>query len=420
MFRILSIFFTLIILCSSVEAEDTFTLHGQIQFNDDGEGNGGSDVWGYTTPTGEDYAIMGILEGVVIIRAEDLAIIDTILGPMQGDPYYHRDIKTFGHYAYVVSENTGTNEGMQIIDMSGLPESVELVGTYSYNEHVRSHNMSIDAARGFAYICGQTYEGFRVVDINNPENPDDIYFVYTEQIHDVFARQDTVYVAEGWRGTFSIHDLSNKNNPELLARVEIPYNGYVHNIWSSEDGKYVVTTEETEPMTVKIWSVEDLENIHVVGEYLGDNLVAHNAQVIGTRIFISHYTYGMVIIDFSDPTDPVESAHFDTFPQHDDPSPPWLGNWGVFQYTENGYVYGSDLDGLFTVMKYQKGLENGVIYGDVNEDQIVNAMDLAFLVIVVLTDQVLTEAQWTRADLNFDEVINIMDIFHLTELINNY
>jgi choice-of-anchor B domain-containing protein len=320
----------------------------------------------------------------------------------------------------VVSENTGTNEGMQIIDMSGLPESVELVGTYSYNEHVRSHNMSIDAARGFAYICGQTYEGFRVVDINNPENPDDINFVYTEQIHDVFARQDTVYVAEGWRGTFSIHDLSNKNNPELLARVEIPYNGYVHNIWSSEDGKYVVTTEETEPMTVKIWSVEDLENIHVVGEYLGDNLVAHNAQVIGTRIFLSHYTYGMVIIDFSDPTDPVESAHFDTFPQHDDPSPPWLGNWGVFQYTENGYVYGSDLDGLFTVMKYQKGLENGVIYGDVNEDQIVNAMDLAFLVIVVLTDQVLTEAQWTRADLNFDEVINIMDIFHLTELINNY
>ena len=420
MFRILSIFFTLIILCSSVEAEDTFTLHGQIQFNDDGLGYGGSDVWGYTTPAGEDYAIMGILEGVVIIRAEDLAIIDTILGPMQGDPYYHRDIKTFGHYAYVVSENTGTNEGMQIIDMSGLPESVELVGTYSYNEHVRSHNMSIDAARGFAYICGQTYEGFRVVDINNPENPDDINFVYTEQIHDVFARQDTVYVAEGWRGTFSIHDLSNKNNPELLARVEIPYNGYVHNIWSSEDGKYVVTTEETEPMTVKIWSVEDLENIHVVGEYLGDNLVAHNAQVIGTRIFLSHYTYGMVIIDFSDPTDPVESAHFDTFPQHDDPSPPWLGNWGVFQYTENGYVYGSDLDGLFTVMKYQKGLENGVIYGDVNEDQIVNAMDLAFLVIVVLTDQVLTEAQWTRADLNFDEVINIMDIFHLTELINNY
>jgi len=71
-------------------------------------------------------------------------------------------------------------------------------------------------------------------------------------------------------------------------------------------------------------------------------------------------------------------------------------------------------------MKYHKGLENGVIYGDVNEDQIVNAMDLAFLVIVVLTDQVLTEAQWTRADLNFDEVINIMDIFHLTELINNY
>jgi choice-of-anchor B domain-containing protein len=417
-FRLVVIIFIVNTFIAKANAGDTFILHGQIQFSDDGMGYGGSDVWGYTTSEGEDVAIMGILEGVVFIRAEDMAIIDTVLGPMGGDPYYHRDIKTFDHYAYVVSENTGTNEGLQIIDLSGLPESVELVDTYSYNNHVRSHNMSIDTATGFAYICAQTYEGFRVVDINDPENPSDVNFVYTETIHDVFAQNDLVYVAEGWRGTFSIYDLSDKSNPALLARVSIPNNGYVHNIWPSDDGNFVVTTEESVPKTVKIWSIEDSDNIHVVGEYLGDNLVAHNAQVLGTRIFLSHYTYGMVIVDYSDPFDPIEAAHFDTYPQHDEPSPPWHGNWGIFQYTENGYVYGSDLDGLFTVMIYQKGLDHGVLYGDVNEDQIVNAMDVAFLVNVVLKDQNLTETQWIRSDLNFDDTIDIFDIFHLIDLIS--
>jgi hypothetical protein len=56
-------------------------------------GYGGSDVWGYTSLDGEDYAMMGILEGVVFIRVEDMTIIDTVLGPMQSDAYFHRDIK---------------------------------------------------------------------------------------------------------------------------------------------------------------------------------------------------------------------------------------------------------------------------------------------------------------------------------------
>lgn len=406
-------------LLSNGNAEDTFTLHGQIQFNDDGMGYGGSDVWGYTSLDGEDYAMMGILDGVVFIRVEDMTIIDTVLGPMQSDPYFHRDIKTFENYAFVVSENTGTNEGMQIIDLSSLPDSVSLASTYIYNDHIRSHNMSIDVSTGFAYVLGQNREGVRVIDINNSEDPQEIHYIFTEQIHDVFARNDTVYIAEGWRGTFSMYDVSQKTSPELIVRVDIPENGYVHTVWPSDDGKYVTTTEETATKTVKIWTIEDLENIHVVGEYLGSNLVAHNAQVMGSRLFISNYTYGMSIVDFSDPVDLIESAHFDTYTDNDDPSPPWVGNWGIYQYTENDFVFGSDINGLFTVMKYYKGLDNGVFYGDVNEDEIIDNMDIILIVNMILYNLGLTESQHTLADLNFDDIINIFDIYLLAELINN-
>lgn len=399
-------------------SEDTFTLHGQIQFTVNANGDGGSDVWGYTSPVGEDYAIMGIWQGVVFIRASDMAIIDTVLGPMDGDPYFHRDIKTFGHYAYVVSENYGTNDGLQIIDLSGLPDNVELVNTYIYNGQTRSHNLSIDTETGFAYICAQAHEGFRVVDINDPENPIDISLINTGQIHDVFARNDTAYTAEGWRGSFAIYDMSNKTNPELLARVEIPNYGYVHNAWPSDDGKYVFTTEETVEKTVKIWSIEDMNNIYVVGEYLGDNLVAHNAQIMGTRLFLSHYTYGIAIVDFSDPSDPVLSAHFDTFIEHDNPSPPWLGNWGVFQYTENGYVYGSDLNGLFTVLNYEKGFDHAVVFGDINGDQVVNIQDITFLINVIINNIDLNQSQWDRANMNFDSTVDLTDLLLISDLIN--
>jgi choice-of-anchor B domain-containing protein len=412
-FKILFLSFTM----GCLSAEDIFTLHGQLQFNANNAGNGGSDVWGYTSPDGEDYAIMGILEGVVFIRAEDLAIIDTVLGPTYNDPYYHRDIKTFGHYAFVVSENTGENEGMQIIDLSGLPDSVHLVESYVYNDQVRSHNLTIDTQTGFAYVCGQYHDGLRVIDINNPETPVDVSFINTEQIHDAFARNDTVYIAEGWRGSFSIYNLAEKTNPELLARVQILNNGYVHTIWPSDDGKYVVTTEETVSKTVKIWSIEDLNNIEITGEYLGENSIAHNAQVLGNRIFISNYTYGMSIVDFSNPSILIESAYFDTYPESNDPSPPWVGNWGIFQYTANDFVYGSDIDGKFTVMKFYKGLDYAMGYGDINGDQLVDVSDFILLVNMIMNQENLTDEQWEIANLNFDNILDVFDLLLLSHIV---
>ncbi len=105
---------------------------GQLWFDSYYSGSdtsGGSDVWGYTTPEGEEYAIMGVYEGVAVIRAIDLEVIDIIPGPQQNDYWFHRDIKTYGHYAYVTNEMYGTNEGLMILDLQYLPDSVRFVGS---------------------------------------------------------------------------------------------------------------------------------------------------------------------------------------------------------------------------------------------------------------------------------------------------
>jgi len=315
-----------------------------------GDTTGGSDVWGYRAPDGEEYAIMGVLEGTAFIRISTMEVIDIVSGPQNNDYYYHRDIKTYGHYAYVVHEMTGLGYGMTVINLENLPNSVELVQSYVSPGNVRSHNLSIDTATGYAYIVKQAYNGFRIVSLENPEEPVDINMVSTPDIHDVFARSDTVYVAEGTNGTFSIWDVSDKMNPAMLTRVSIPNSGYVHNIWPTDDGKFAMTTEETVNKTIKMWDIQNINNVTLLGEYLGENNLAHNTHIRGNFAYISHYTVGVKIVDISDPQNPLEVADYDTYGENNNGD--FYGCWGVYPFTLNDYVYASDLEGYLTILKF--------------------------------------------------------------------
>jgi len=174
--------------------------------------------------------------------------------------------------------------------------------------------------------------------------------VGTPDIHDVYARNDTVYVAEGTNGTFSIWDVSDKYDPVLLTRVSIPNSGYVHNIWPTDDGKYAMTTEETVNKTVKMWDIQDMENVALLGEYLGESNIAHNTHIRGDFAYISHYTVGVKIVDISDPNNLIEVAEYDTYGLNDIGD--FYGCWGAYPFTLNDYVYASDLEGYLTILKF--------------------------------------------------------------------
>jgi choice-of-anchor B domain-containing protein len=310
----------------------------------------GSDCWGYTAPDSTEYALMGVIDGIAVVKADStMQVIGTVPGPV-GGPW--RDIKTYQNYAYAVSENMGTNNGLMIIDLQFLPDSVHFVKSYISGPDITSHNMTIDTTTGFAYILKSDATGFRVVDLADPENPVELPFVNIpgSGIHDVFARNDTVYVAEGAAGTFSYYNMANKLSPDLIKRFPIPVAGYVHNIWPSELGPYVMTTEETQGNTVKLWDVSDTSNFVMTGEYLGNNILAHNTHIKGNFAYISHYAFGIVVLDISDPANPVQVAHYDTYPLNDDPG--FAGCWGAYPFTQNGTVFSSDMEGYLTVFAF--------------------------------------------------------------------
>ncbi len=352
--RALFVVATLLLAAPAGAQAPTLELVGSLQFPVDTTtsplGSGGSDVWAYTAPDGSEYALMGILDGVAVVAVPSMEVVARIPGPTLDDAWYHRDIKTRGHHAFITAENYGENEGLIVADLSGLPESVEVVAVAG-GELISSHNLSVDVATGYAYVLNSTNNAVQIVDVRRPENPVVAGTVVTGDLHDVFARNDTLWVAEGTQGTFSIWDVSNKSAPVMRARATIPSAGYIHNIWPTDDGRRVITTEETQDKTIKVWDTSDPDNISLLGEYIAPNGLAHNAHISGRYAFISHYSAGVVVVDLADPANPVEVARHDTYPANDDGG--FHGNWGTVPPTPGGYVYASDIDGRLTVLRFR-------------------------------------------------------------------
>ncbi len=351
----MGVFATLLLMATETIASHwRFFLHGKIQFPEAAGNVGGSDCWGWTAPDGTEYAFMGVRDGIAVVNAQTLQVITVVPGPTLNGSYYWRDIETYRHYAYAVAEETGTNQGISVIDLQYLPDSVHFIGSFPLNLSgaVTAHTVSIDTLKGYAYAEGNSTQPVRILSLADPENPTFVGFLGTvgASIHDMFGRNDTVFVAEGSAGTWSVWNAANKASPTMITRVTFTSPGYVHNVWVSEDRHYAATTEETSFKTVKIWDVSNLANIQRAGQMLGPSQLAHNAYYKGNFVFCSHYESGVVVFDVTNPAAPVQVADYDTYLPSSNPD--YHGCWSTYPYTANGFVYTSDIEGWLTVLRF--------------------------------------------------------------------
>ncbi len=293
---------------------------------------GYNDCWGYTAPDGREYALLGVQNGTSIVDITDAAqAVEVAFIPSATSLW--KDIKTYRHYAYTVTEAGG---GLQIIDLSGLPNTATLVKNFT-GFHT-SHNIFIDEPNAILYVEGNGGQPVLVYSLADPLNPAELSSFGIE-CHDIYARDNIAYVSEGSSGSVGIYDLSNPAAPVLLHRLNIPFAGYVHNCWLSDDGNYLMTTEETTGKTIKMWDISDLNNITLLDEILAPGGLAHNAHIKGNFAYVSHYTDGLRIIDISDPANLVEVGFYDT-----------SDAWGAFPFFKTGKVLISDInEGLYVV-----------------------------------------------------------------------
>jgi len=304
-----------------------------------------SDVWGYEH--GEiEYALVGVYNGLSIVSLADPTNPQEVAF-VEGPQTIWRDIKTFGNYAYVSNEET---EGIAIVDLSNLPNSVESYNFYGSNNSYFSsaHNIFIDEF-GFLYVMGANFsnQGAIIYNLNeDPINPPMVGNYDLQYCHDVFVRNNLMFTSEIYLGRFSIVDVSDKSNLQVLGSHETS-GLFTHNAWSSDDNRYLFTTDEISAGFVDAYDISnpaDIKFLDKIQSNPGSGVVPHNAHWINDFVVSSYYDDGIVIHDGRFPKILVEVGNFDTAPNNN------LGCWGAYPYLSSGLVLATDRsNGLFVL-----------------------------------------------------------------------
>jgi choice-of-anchor B domain-containing protein len=329
----------------------------------------GNDCWGYVSPSGREYAIMGLEKGFGFVEITDpinAQILTTITGPAS---IWH-DVKVIDQYAYGVSEG---GSGVQVMDLRNIDSGVvTLVRNWQTGGHSTTHNIAANPVTGYIYLTGANIANGGLVAMNargNPGAPPIAGSWSQMYVHDAqvvsytsgpFAGREIAFCASGFGGGFTstglrIVDVTNKSNMFTISEVFYPSSSYSHQVWLSEDRRFIYLNDELDESdgkvattTTRIINVEDLNNPFFVGTFTsGRTAIDHNLYVKGNTIYQANYTSGIRVFDNSDPTAPVEYAFFDTIAEFDSPQG-FNGTWSVFPYFPSGTVIASDIEkGLF-------------------------------------------------------------------------
>lgn len=309
-------------------------------FNNHGPFN---DVWGYTAPNGDEYALLCATTGTVVVDITNPATpVERGWFPFGNSTW--RDVRTYGTYAYVVTEATS---GFQIIDLSN-PNSPTLVGTHGTNVTNNAHNICIDTATGLLYLVG-TNVGTPVWDLTtSPTAPTYLGLAdgsgNSNYYHDLCVENGFFYGSMIYNGDLRISDATTFP-PTPLSNTGTP-GDFTHNAWPNAAGTLCVTTDEVSGGVIKLFDITNKSNPIPLGQYSPNlNSVPHNAFIVGDKVHVSWYTEGYRCIDISDPMNPVEVASYDTWPGS---SGGYNGCWGCYPFLPSGNILASDrASGLF-------------------------------------------------------------------------
>ncbi len=311
-----------------------------------------SACWGYRAPNGREYAIIGSEPGTSFVDITDSSNI-TEVGFIAGLTSEWREMKVYSHYAYIVSEASGSK--LQIVDLQYLPDSAHLVTTWGYGSYTHTHSISQNGP--YLYLNGGNSAangGITIVNITDPINPVKMGQWTTLYAHDTRILNDTIWASNIYTGQTSIINATNKSSPTTVRTWQSYPQSTIstHNCAITGDRKYILTTNEvdTPPGQLNVWNIQDLNNITFVTQWQPTNLtttIVHNVEIYGNYAVIAHYSAGIRIVDISNPAVPTEVAWYDTYKR--DNSTDYVGCWGVFMFP-SGKIIGSDTDsGLYVV-----------------------------------------------------------------------
>ena len=171
----------------------------------------GSGNWGYTSPNGRRFALVGTSVG--------LSVVDVTNPPTP--PHRHdrgrlerlargEDVR---EYAYVTTE---AQTGLDIVDLRD-PERPVKVRTWN-ETFASAHSLWIDAEAGLLYANG-TQSGMHVLDLAaDPTNPREVGRFTDFYVHDCYRRGNRLYAAAIRNGFLATLDVTRPDAIREISR----------------------------------------------------------------------------------------------------------------------------------------------------------------------------------------------------------
>jgi choice-of-anchor B domain-containing protein len=367
------------------------------------------DSWGYVSPSGREYAIVGLSTGTGFVEITDPA--NPVIVAVMTQPNRGRDMKVYQDYVYSSSDSGPTH----VYDVSDIDNGV-ITHVRSFNQG--THNLAVDEVSGFLYLAGGGV--MRAYDLSDPSDPT-LVGTWPGQTHDTqvvtyiegpYAGRQIAFVFAGWDGWLDIVDVTDKSSMFRMGQTSYPSPGYTHQGWLTADRQYLYVSDEVDYIArTTIIDVSDLSNPTFIRDITnGLQSTDHNLYVRNGFIFEANYTSGLRIFDASDPINPVEVGYFDTYPANNNPG--YDGAWNVYPFFPSGTVIVSDRSGGLFILDPSAAV--GGVPGDMNCDGVLDQKDVGPLV-QALTDPSAYSASFpgcdiTGADMNGDGNNNGLDM----------
>ncbi|MGB0715061.1 MAG: choice-of-anchor B family protein [Phycisphaerae bacterium] len=330
-----------------------------------GEQTRGSDIWGYTSPSGRQYALVCFRKGMAVVEVTDPfspSIVEYIDGGGIDQPW--RDVKTYGEYAYVVTDGEGV--GLQIVDLSQVDTGVvTLADTTDLGFGMSTaHNIAINEESGFAYLCGGNLAsgGIVAVDLADPLNPVIVGSWDETYVHDLqvvtysggpYDGQEIAFSFNGQSG-FYVIDVTDKSLMTTRSSVVYDTLAYSHQGWLTDDRQYVIMNDELDELfgdvtttTTYVMDVSDLDAASLHTTFTnGIPATDHNLFLRDGFMYAANYASGLRVFDVRDVNAAVEVGYFDTYPLDDNAGS--SGAWAAYVGFPGSIVLLNDRElGLF-------------------------------------------------------------------------
>lgn len=350
-----------------------------------------ANFWGFVDlNNNREYAVVGLSNGTAVVDVTD-PVNPRQVDFVPGNSSSWREVKIYQHfdatanryraYAYITTE--AQNTGLQVIDLSGLPNSASLATTLAdtgsqHTDYVSnidySTNVALPGATAYLYVAGSNVGGgsWRVYSLANPAQPqfirqapgagymhDSTSMLITDQrtTQCAFGHNPCEVLVDFNETTVDLWDVTEKALPVLLSSTTYNDVSFTHSGWPTTDQRAICVHDELEEIRrglftqIYTMNVDDLRNPFIQASYQGpDTTTDHNGYVKGSLLYVSHYRRGLVVFDASNPAQLRELSHFDTFLAPAANAAGTEGAWGVYPFFPSGTVVVSDIsNGLFVL-----------------------------------------------------------------------